>query len=197
MKKLFALLLTGLMVISAQGITMKWGSTEQVFYTYGDGNAQLLHESGFGGSIGIFFLGNDLNMATFDWSALSESDALEVSSELGKKATTLSTFVTVDTYLSMEKSGDGKVGDVWAVLFIYEDGSVSPFYTDAYLSGIYQSWYTFNGTENDAMQIDLTGNGGIGGGQEAYVFIPIPEPATALLAFAGIAMMICRRKKQK
>ncbi len=70
------------------------------------------------------------------------------------------------------------------------------YYMDIYQSGT--TPWTFTGTDNSAIQaFSWTAGGGGGPGTvgQTNVWIPVPEPASGMLALAGAAMLLRRRRR--
>ncbi len=180
------------MAISAQAVTIKWGSGGQINVV--EDPAALLVNSSLAGisAIGLFYLGNT-GGTLLTASELTAADAIATSSTVGTKSTTSSTF-TVQSFTAYGiTAGDIVAGDVFAVFFVYNDDSVSQFFTSAALTTAFNSTYTFTGAETDST-VGIAAYGNVTGAAPVYVPAPVPEPATAALAIAGLAMLIRRRK---
>ena len=189
------------MAISVQALTINWGSGGQVSFADGTGGSTLYEDSGYvGGSVGLFYLGNisDTLLTAGD---LNGSMAWATNDELGYDFLTQGSTFTIKTsnFANYVKNGQIVEGDVFAVFFIYDNGMVSDFYTDDLLSSVYDGSWTAPVGFSDTTTCNIYANAsGAFLTPPGDLFIPpVPEPATALLAFAGLAMMICRRKKQK
>ncbi len=191
MKKALTLAVVAALAVSTQAVTISWGSGGQINIV-DEGVPTLMVSSSLAGTtaMGLFFLGNT-GGSLLTVEDLTSADAIVTSSTVGGKSSNSSTFTTQE-YLDLSiAAGDVVAGDVFAVFFIYDTGDVSGWYTDATLTTMFNSTYTFTGSETDSTTgIGTWGNAG-GTGQ---VYVPVPEPATAALAIAGLAMLIRRRK---
>jgi len=189
MKKLLTLAAIAALTVSAQAVTITWGSGGQVNIVDG-GVGTLMASSSLAGttSIGLFYLGNSGGtLLTVD--DVTVGDAIVTSSTLGGKGSSTSTF-TQNEYITAMSGINA--GDVFGVFFLYGNGSASQFFTDATLTTAFDSTYTFTGAETDStVGIGAWGNAS---GTTAQSYVPVPEPATAALAIAGLAMLIRRRK---
>ena len=194
MKKLITLAAAVLMAVSAQAVTMTWGSTEQVYVVDENSHVATIYKNaGANGAIGLFYLGNAIAGTVKTPDQLTKTDALLTSSTMGTYVDENdSTFKNQSTLITDKVAA----GDTWACYYIDLDtGAVSYWYTSADLTSTYNSWYVFTGSEPTASVTKIFGNDNAGVGK--YVYVPVPEPASGALAFAGLAIMICRRKKQK
>ena len=190
MKKLMTMAAVAAMAVSAQAVTIAWGSGGQINVVDG-GVPTLMASSSLVGqtAMGLFYLGNTGGtVLTVD--QLSVGDALVTSSAVGTKVGTNDSTFSTQTYTTA--IAGISAGDVFAVFFINnENSTVSAWFTDATLTTAFNSTYTFTGSETDLSN----GIGAFGNeGGTAAVYVPVPEPATAALALAGLAMLIRRRK---
>lgn len=197
MKKILTIAVVALMTVSTQAVTMTWGPDAQCYIVDQNSHVATVYKNaGVNGAIGLFYLGNTLSEDPLKTvTDLKISDAvMATSSVLGTKPDNNdSTFKGQSYFIDISQVTKG---DVYAVFFIDLDtGLLSNWYTSAALTSTYKNWYEFDGSEINESSVVVSGNNA--GPSSAYVYVPIPEPASGALAFAGLAIMVCRRKKQK
>ncbi len=185
MKKLLSLAIVGILAISVQAATIPWSSAAISF----DGSTMKNNTSVMGYLIAL------------DGTSLDESYTLTE----GFSALTIGAIVNSDlngTSKAGKVAGTADVsnytnGDAFAVLITYTDGD-NTYYN------LSSSVYTLSGLDPNDISVaptqwaDFAINGATssekgtlkaGGGWTA-----VPEPASAMLALAGVAMLIRRRK---
>ena len=209
MKKLITLMAITMIAASAHAIGWSWGSGYQVYAADGNGNETTIRNSGLDLSeadrnyncLGLFYLGNTGDVGGIkSITDLTGSDALAYNSTLGTRTTSnYNTFLEQGYEITKGvENGIVKAGDVFAIFWVGEDGeTLSAFYTDKSLTSTYDNtWTVPSGILEGQAGLTMYANGD-GSINKLIAYVPVPEPASGALAFAGLAIMVCRRKKQK
>ncbi len=188
MKKIVTLMVLALVAVSASAAQIKWGTTGQLF----NDQTAMTTANGYSTTAYLVYLAGG-NWDSFDMASFAESPSGVVA---GKKANVMGTisatsgnysFAIGDTIAgSTDKIVDGV--STFGIVFLSTGGA---FGSDTYY------------VQSDVYKFD-TGSSNYNAGLETLTMQPavakgstwtaVPEPASAMLALAGVAMLIRRRK---
>lgn len=184
MKRILAIVLVAL-VASAQAATVKWNWQSSAGVKFdttsigGNGTAYLL----FIGDKGVndYTFAQYVEMASDDTSAQYVTSATTKMSKINATVTTPDTagnFVSVLSY----KSGDDTYWNVASAVYELTQANIDALVNDG--TAIPNSSFVHSSTVKTE-----AGTGSVGGG-----WAMVPEPSTAMLALAGLALLIKRRR---
>ena len=207
MKKFALLAITMLMATSSQAVSFKWasngkvtfGGTEVASLTPNTYTALLVNlGAGSWGTTTISESGLTLAQTT-KTTADSQTSIQGKTGTLGSKSN--STFSGTFNHAIGSTTGDYTVaaGDVFGVMLTYTDSANKTWYslsTNTYtldpaatdISTLSAASFTFTDSKNE---VDSGSSVSAGGW---YTAKPVPEPSTAALALAGLALLLKRRR---
>jgi hypothetical protein len=188
MKKIVTLMVLALVAVSASAAQIKWGTTGQLF----NDQTAMTTANGYSTTAYLVYLAGG-NWDIFDVATF----VADTSSALGTKTANIAGVVSPATGNYAVNVGDTIPGttdkiidgsSTFGILFLSTGGK---FGADQYY---YQSdVYTFDtsASQYDAATEKFTATAAVSSGS---TWTAVPEPASAMLALAGVAMLIRRRK---
>ena len=190
MKKFITIMVVALVAISASAATFKWGTgSEKVSF----GGTAITTTNGAIGYL-VLLSGTSLEASVIE-------DAISAPSYVASKANTSTGLASAkgkitDTYFSEDVAN----GQNYGMFITYNDGTdtwynfSSTIYTVEGVvdgtSGLADATFAFDFTT----QNEVSNGDAITAGKGWYKAVAVPEPASAMLALAGVAMLIRRRK---
>ncbi len=190
MKKFITMMVVALVAVSASAATFKWGTgTEKVSF----GGTAITTTNGAMGYL-VLLTGTTLEASVIE-------DAISAPSYVSSKANTSTGLASAkgritDTYTSDSIAN----GQNYGMFITYSDGTdtwynfSSTIYTVSGLadatSSLSDAVFAFDFTT----QNEVSNGDAITAGKGWYKAVAVPEPASAMLALAGVAMLIRRRK---
>ena len=192
MKKTLIALTVVAFALNASALSFQWAATGVSF-----GGNTLKNSEDVTGY--LIYLGNGGSLSTsyaIEPDATAESIASSIGSVVNTKNKTSAVGKLQNTYTFDFGGEPGKNGDVFALLIAYTDKTADKTYVS-----LSSSTMTLAGLEDDTSSIsnptfsmsysDSSDKGKVssGGGWTA-----VPEPSTAALALAGLALLLKRRK---
>ena len=198
MKKLFTLLTVFGLVSAASAATIAFGNTGTAKLVGLDGTTQLTSAQTF--AFEIWYLGEDnaLNGTedNADSIAWKSGDASVDYSGIGKTKGSLGDL-TVNGVLSP----DWAIGDSFYLRLFATFGETT-YYMDIFAGNVAGAGYALSDVTPQGSNVftwqqgvDYGGTGKVGDVGKWIATTPIPEPATAGLAIAGLALLFKRRRK--
>ena len=189
MKKIISLATVALLAVSAQSASINWGNTTSSLIRDLSGTAMtsaMATTAGF--TITLMYLDNGMD----SYPGVASVGAAVTPASFGKTPGALQSASDSYTF-----GTDYTTGDQFFIRATATFGG-QDYYMDIFEGNTYGNTWAIAGTDNSAGDTFAWTAGTYGGpagtAGTSGTWVPVPEPATAALALAGLAMLIRRRK---
>ena len=175
-------------IVTSNAITIEMSGIGGLQFTTAAGVLILNPDvSGYSFTVGLYLLGSESDLSDIAY-IKSVAPTFSTKSPVGNLQT--QSYQNIEGY---------KTTDLFFMRAFATFNGVE-YYMDIFKDGIYGSGYSYSGDWGDPSQVTVfnigSGSfGGIGTAGDVGKWIAVPEPATAGLAFAGLALLFRRRRK--